>query len=68
MTDLPYKFGFIVASNQPIEVFDNADLPPGAGDPMPVNESGGDIASIPPITGDTVLSEKNFTFVYKGKA
>lgn len=68
MPDLPCRCGFIVASDQPVEVFDNANLPPDAGDSMPMNESGGDIANIPPISGDTVVSFKNFTFVYKGEA
>lgn len=44
--DHPHKFGFIVSSNMPVEVFTNDDLPPDAGDPIPMNSIGGDIVRL----------------------
>lgn len=56
MYDLPQRFGFIVSSNMPIEVFTNDDLPPDAGDPMPMNDSGGDLVRLSDVlAGESVV-------------
>ena len=52
----PHKFGFIVSSNTSVEISASEDLPPDAGDPMPVNGSGGDIVRLGDVAiGDSIV-------------